>query len=304
MNWCGVIPVLVTPFHADASVDEESLRRQVDFCIANGVAAVCAPAFGSEYYKLSDSERMRIAEVVIQHVHHRKPVLVNTGAPSAHSTKTFCRHAESMGADGLMVAAPRAVPLGYAEFMSFFEEVCRCVKIPVMIQDADFQGGGLPEHLFVELAELCPNFQSVKLENPLPGERCEQIVNQSHGKIKVHYGWGGLRLLDGLAHGACGIMPGPALSRVFVHIFTLYNARRMDEAQAWFYRTLPFLTFALEHVELFIQMEKQVLMRMGVIASERLREPTLRLGPVYQRQAKELTAIALQLIADLSQSEP
>lgn len=304
MNLRGVIPVLTTPFHADASIDESSLRSQVDFCIASGVAGLCAPAFGSEYYKLSDSERLRVAEIVVKHVDHRVPILVNAGSPSIRSAAEFARHAESLRADGVMVAAPRVVPLGSAELLIFFEEVCRSVKIPLMLQDADFQGGGLPARLFVELAERCPNFHSVKLENVLPGERCQQIIRQSNGKLKVFYGWGGLRLFDGLSHGACGIMPGPALSGVFVQIFKLYDAGHVDEAKAWFYRVLPYLVFALDHLELLIQMEKRVLMRRGVIVSDRLREPTLRLDTAYQQQAEELVTHVLAVIADLPKTLP
>lgn len=106
-------------------------------------------------------------------------------------------------------------------------------------------------------------------------------------------------MFDGLAHGACGIIPGPALCGVFVHIFKLYDAGRVDEAKSWFYRTLPFLVFALENLELFILMEKRVLVRREVIASDRLREPTLRLDAAYQQQAEELVANVLKLIAEL-----
>jgi 4-hydroxy-tetrahydrodipicolinate synthase len=95
MNFGGVIPVLTTPFHADASIDEGSLRQQVDFCLAGGVAGLCGPAFGSEYYKLADFERMRMAELVIPHADHRVPILVNAGSPSIQSSIEFCRHAES-----------------------------------------------------------------------------------------------------------------------------------------------------------------------------------------------------------------
>ncbi len=304
MNLRGVVPVLATPFHADASIDESFLRRQIDFCSASGVARLCAPAFGSEYYKLSDSERRRVAEIVVQHANHRVPILVNVGAPGIQATVEFSRHAESLGADGIMVAAPRVVPLGGAELMIFFEEVSRSVKIPVMLQDADFQGGGLPVRISIELAERCPNLQFVKLENVQPGERRREIIRQSNGKIQVFYGWGGVRLFDGLAHGACGIMPGPALSGIFVHIFKPYDPGRVDEAKACFYRLLPFLVFALEHLELLIRMEKRVLMRQGVIASDRLREPTLRLDTAYQQQVEELVTQVLALMAELPEVSP
>ena len=302
MNLRGVIPVMTTPFHEDASIDEDSLRRQIDFCIASGADGLCAPAFGSEYYKLSDAERYRMAEIAVRYCDHRVPTFVNAGSPSIGCTVDFARYAESLGAEGVMVAAPRVVPLGSAELMVFFEEVCRSIKIPVMLQDADFQGAGLPARLFVELAGRCTNFQFVKLENVLPGQRCQEIIKQSAGKMKVLYGWGGLRLFDGLAHGACGIMPGPALTVVFAQIFKLYNMGNIDGAKAWFYRILPFLIFSLEHLELLIQMEKRVLMRRGVIASDRLREPTLLLDAAYQQQAEELVTNVLTVLAELPQT--
>ena len=80
--------------------------------------------------------------------------------------------------------------------------MCRSVKIPVMLQDADFTGAGLPAKLFVELAERCPNFRFAKLEVLLPGSKCAEIIHLSGGKLEVLYGLGGVAMMDGLAHGA------------------------------------------------------------------------------------------------------
>ena len=38
MKLRGAIPVLATPFHDDETIDEQDLRRQVDFAIAAGAA--------------------------------------------------------------------------------------------------------------------------------------------------------------------------------------------------------------------------------------------------------------------------
>jgi dihydrodipicolinate synthase/N-acetylneuraminate lyase len=198
-----------------------------------------------------------------------------------------------------MVVAPRAVPLGTAELTAFFEAICRNVKIPVMIQDADFQGAGLPVRFFVEMAGRCPNLQFAKLENVLPGERCQEIIRQSSGRIKVLYGWGGLRLFDGLVHGAAGIMPGPALIEVYAQVLRLYEKGSVDEAKTWFYRILPFLVFSLDHLELFIQMEKRLLVRLGVIPQDRMREPTLSLDEAYLQMIEELVGLAVTLTRDL-----
>jgi 2-keto-3-deoxy-L-arabinonate dehydratase len=299
LNTQLVIPVLVTPFREDESIDEESLRNEVDFAIEKGATALCVPAFGSEYYKLSDQERLHVTEVVVRQCRHRVPVWASTGFPSIRSSIEFSVHAESLGADGVMVVAPRAVPMGTAELAVFFEAVCRSVRIPVMLQDADFQGGGLPVRFFVELAQRCPNLQYAKLENVLPGERCREIVRQSNGKVKVLYGWGGLRLFDGLAHGASGIMPGPALIDVYTQVVRLYDRGSVDEAKALFHRIVPFLVSALDHIELFIQMEKRVLTRRGVIPHFRMREPTLHLDELYSQQIEELVNLVVTIADDL-----
>jgi 4-hydroxy-tetrahydrodipicolinate synthase len=295
MRLRGIIPVLATPFRADESVDEASLRRQVEFCLARGAVALCAPAFGSEYYKLSDQERQEVARVVVSQCRRRVPVFVNVGTSAVRSTLEFCNQAESLGADGVMVTAPRAVPLGTHELKGFFEHVCQAVRLPVILQDVDFAGSGLGVEFLVDLAARCPSLQFVKLETALPGGKCKEIIRLSSGRVSVFYGWAGLRFFDGLAHGACGFMPGAALVDVYATILRLYDAGQLENAKALFYHLLPFLVFALEHLELFIWMEKRILMRRGVIESDRLREPTLRLDDAYQKQAEELVNLALSL---------
>lgn len=302
MHLRGIIPVLATPFRADESMDEDSLRKEVDFCIERGAVALCAPAFGSEYYKLSDQERLEVARVVVSQCERRVPVFVNVGTSSVRSTVEFCAQAESIGADGVMVAAPRAVPLGASELKGFFERVCRAVRVPVMLQDVDFTGSGLAVDFFVDLAGRCPNLQFVKLENALPGAKCKEIIRLSSGRVSVFYGWAGLRLFDGLAHGVCGFMPGAALVDVYATIMRLHDSGQIENAKSLFYRLLPFLVFALEHLELFIWMEKRVLMKRGVIDSDRLREPTLHLDDAYQEQAEELVSLVLRLAEQLPAS--
>ena len=56
----GVHSVLVTPFAADESLDEASLRTLVDYYVAAGVAGVLALGVLGEADKLSDAERERV----------------------------------------------------------------------------------------------------------------------------------------------------------------------------------------------------------------------------------------------------
>lgn len=299
MKLRGVVSVMLLPINTDESIDENSFRNQVDFAIERGAVAVCAPAYATEFYKLSDPERYRIAKILVEQTARRVPTFVSTGSGSIHSTVEFSRYAESIGADGVMVVAPRWCPLGVQELTEFYEAVCRSVSIPVMVQDADFTGAGLPTKLFVDLAERCPNFLFAKLEVVLPGTKCAEIIKSSGGKLQVLYGLGGIAIMDGLAHGACAIMPGSGLVDVGAEIFRLYDSGNREGAKLLSHRLQPYLVFALQHLELAILTEKRVLVRRGVFPSDRLRGPTLHLDNEYQKQIDEFVSYVIGLSQEI-----
>lgn len=300
MNLRGVVAVMLLPLNADESIDETSFRNQVNFAIQQGAAGVCAPGFATEFYKLSDPERYRIAELLVKEAAKRVPVFISTGSGSTHATIGFSQYAESIGADGLMVVAPNWCALGVKELTRFYEAVCRSVSIPVMLQDADFTGMGLPAKLFLDLAERCPNFRFAKLEVLIPGAKCAEIIQASGGKLQVLYGLGGVAMLDGLAHGAIAMMPGSAIVDVYGEIFRLYDSGDVEAAKMLFYRLQPYLVFALQHVEIAIQIEKRVLVERGVFPSDRVREPTLHLDDKYEQQMSDLVDLVLGLSREVT----
>jgi 4-hydroxy-tetrahydrodipicolinate synthase len=296
----GVVPVMMLPLDSDENLDEKTFRRQVDFAISSGAVAVCAPGFATEFYKLTDKEKYRVAELLVEQTADRVPVFISTSSGSTHATIEFSRFAEKIGAQGLMIAAPKWCALGVKELTAFYEAVCGSVSLAVMLQDADFTGGGLPPKLCVDLAERCPNFLFAKLENILPGAKCAEIIRLSGGKLQILYGLGGVAMIDGLEHGATGMMPGSALVDVYARVFQLWDLNRKDDAKALFYRLQPYLSFALQHLEIAIQIEKRVLVRRGIFPSDQLREPTLHLDDTYQKEMEGLVDRVMGLCQEVN----
>jgi 4-hydroxy-tetrahydrodipicolinate synthase len=280
---------MATPFHEDESIDEPSLRNEIDFSIEHGAAAICGPGFGAEFYKLSDPERYRFAEVLVEQARRRVPVIISTGSGSVHNTVEFSKFAERLGADCLMVVPPQRVALPGSEVINFFSQLCEAVQLPIMLQDADFTGAGLPAQVFVDLAHKHSNFLFAKLEVTLPGQKCAEIIRRSEGRLQVIYGLGGVAMLDGLAHGASAMMPGTAAIDVYVRIYNLFREGKRAEAKALFYRLMPYLTFALQHLEIAIWIEKRLLAKRGIIPSARMRRPTMFLDEEYEKQMEVLT---------------
>ncbi len=286
------------PLNEDESIDEERLREQVEFVIADGAAAICAPGLASEVCKLTDEERRRVITVVTEHTRGRLPVFAGTACGSVRATIELSRYAQSVGAAGLMISAPIGISLGARDQCNFFETICRNVDIAVMLQDADFTGAGLPVSIIVELGGRCPNLTFVKLENVLAGSKCAEIIHLSKGNIQVLYGMQGVALIDGLAHGATGVMPGPSFVRLYTRVFKLYGQGRISQAKTLFYRMQPYMRFAVQHLELVIQLEKRALLQRGVFSSDRTREPTIHLDHIYQKEMDELIELMLGLSSE------
>jgi len=107
----GLIAAIVTPMHADFSVDEASLRRYARWIVDQGVAGVAVNVDTGEGMHLSLTERVRTVEVVLDEVGGRTTVV---GGLSASATKTAADAAArmaSLGVDALLVF-PHPVYLG------------------------------------------------------------------------------------------------------------------------------------------------------------------------------------------------
>jgi dihydrodipicolinate synthase/N-acetylneuraminate lyase len=300
----GITPVMATCFREDESIDDDALCRQIDFSIEAGAAAVCGPGFAAEFYKMSDPERYHFVDVLVEHTKKRIPVIAATSSGSTHSTIAFSRYAERAGADCLMIAAPRTTALPAREMVAHYGRICDSVGIPVMLQDADFTGAGLPAGILVDLARKHSNFLFAKLEVTMPGAKCAEVVEQTGGQVQIIYGLGGVAMLDGLAHGASAMMPGAACLEVYVRVYELYLAGRRQEAKQLFHRLVPYLTFALQHLEVAVRIEKLVLEKRGILPNARMRQPTMTVDSIYEAQMHELAADAVKLSLECRAPQP
>src|SRR3989442_4313425 len=100
-GWQGVFPILVTPFDDQSRVDEESLRRLVEFNIGAGGHGL-GVAMGSEVFRLSEAERRQVTRIVVDQARGRGPVVLNTSAQSTDLPGLYGPTAPEAGADAPM----------------------------------------------------------------------------------------------------------------------------------------------------------------------------------------------------------
>ena len=105
----GVIHLVMTPFDQNEELDEEALRRTVRDAVSalKGEDAVLL-SLGStgEFYALNDEENKRVAKIVVESAAGELPVIVGTARGGTKYTIEMSRHAQSVGADGVMIVPP------------------------------------------------------------------------------------------------------------------------------------------------------------------------------------------------------
>src|SRR5580704_2708874 len=108
----GIVPIIPTPFTLEEQVDWPSLRSLVDFACAADACAMCLPAYASEFYKLSESERLHLISEAVGHAAGRLPVFAQVNFVSLPQAVEAAREASRIGASAIAVAVPRMFAFG------------------------------------------------------------------------------------------------------------------------------------------------------------------------------------------------
>ena len=289
-GWRGVFPILVTPFDDQSRVDEESLRRLVEFNIGAGVHGL-GVALGSEVFRFSEAERRQVTRIVVDQARGRVPIVINTGAQGTDLAVLYSRMAEEAGADALMVMPPTLVPAGPMELREYFRAISDAVRIPIFIQDAG--SPPVPAGLARQIAAESERVRYIKVEStPLP-QRVAEAVTQTGDLLTVFGGAGGDHFIEELRCGSRGTMPSCSQPEAFVEVWDCCQSGDEPGACAVFDRKIaPVNRIAARGWGAFYHTHKEILRRRGVIRSAKVRGP---IAPLDEASARELRAVIDEL---------
>ncbi|MDD5319062.1 MAG: 4-hydroxy-tetrahydrodipicolinate synthase [Methylococcales bacterium] len=102
----GSIVALVTPMDESGAVDKESLKKLVDFHIAQGTDALVAVGTTGESATLDEDEHCDVIKTVVDFVNSRIPVIAGTGANSTTEAISLTRKAKQAGAYACLIVTP------------------------------------------------------------------------------------------------------------------------------------------------------------------------------------------------------
>lgn len=102
----GIYTPVVTPFHADASINFDELANVIEFLIEKGVHGLISGGSTGENYAQTIEERIAVARFTTEQSKGRVPVIVGTGTMITHDSIALASAAKEMGADAILLATP------------------------------------------------------------------------------------------------------------------------------------------------------------------------------------------------------
>jgi len=151
----GALTAMVTPFDEEGRVDEEGLRKNVEFQIRRGIHGLVPVGTTGECSTLSYDEHIRVVEIVVEAAGGRVPVLAGTGSNSTWEAIMLTKRAKEAGADGALVVVPYYNRPSQAGLYAHFRKIAEEVDIPIVIYNIPSRTGVniLPETV-AKLARL------------------------------------------------------------------------------------------------------------------------------------------------------
>lgn len=268
----GIVPILLTPFRRDLSIDYASLRREVDATLATGVHGI-GIAIGSEIFKLTSEERREILRAVVDQVEGRVPVVMNTSAPGTAPAVQLARDAAEAGADRLMIWPPDFFALGPDPVIEHLSRIAEAAGLPIVLQDVP--QAPISPALALRIAEAVPLVDTIKVETNPTVAQVGAMVQAVEDKLTVLGGAGGGTLVEEHRRGARGTMPFASQAAEFMAVWQALEAgREGDAAQIIEAQILPVSRLGFQSGDMFYHVHKALLHRAGLFANTLVRPPT------------------------------
>ncbi len=131
MNLEGTFVALVTPFK-NGKINEEKIRELVRLQIENGTDGIVPCGTTGESPALSEEEKNRVIEIVIEEAKGKALVIAGTGTNNTEKSVKATAQAKEMGADAALVITPYYNKPTQAGLIRHFEAVAE-VNLPIMI---------------------------------------------------------------------------------------------------------------------------------------------------------------------------
>jgi 4-hydroxy-tetrahydrodipicolinate synthase len=174
----GVFPAIITPFQEDFSLDEEGLRRNIEFLSSAGVAGIVPCGTTGESATLSFEEHKQVVEIAVDC--SKVPVIAGTGSNNTREAIELTKHAADVGADAALLITPYYNKPNDRGMFEHYKTIAERCNIPIILYNVPKRTGiDLKPGLVAKLSKV-KNIVGIK-EASGSLSQVSQVIEQTIG---------------------------------------------------------------------------------------------------------------------------
>lgn len=179
LSGCGT--ALVTPFARDGSLDEEALRRLVEWQISEGVHFVVPCGSTGEAATMTPAEHRRVVEITVDVAAGRVAVVAGAGSNDTAKAVALSKEMQAAGATHLLHVSPMYNKPPQRGILAHFEAVAGATDLPIVVYNVPGRtGSNIEAATTLELARL-PNVVAIKEASGNLTQIADVIRDRPHG---------------------------------------------------------------------------------------------------------------------------
>ncbi len=276
-----VITAMVTPMHADGSIDYDGLQNLAVYLADHGHDGLLVNGTTGESATTTDEEDYACVRAVVEAVGDRVQVMAGCGTNDTEHSTRAAREMVACGADALLVVTPYYNKPPQDCILEHFRLVAEAGGgVPVMLYDIPGRTGtALSTDTILRAADI-PAVRAVK---DAKGDFFEASRIMSKTDL-LWYSGDDIVNLPHLAQGATGVVSvvGHVAGERYAEMVAAVDRGDLSRAREIHRRLIPAVD-AIMHVSQGAIQAKAAMKILGVISSDALRMP-YRQGPPEHRQ--------------------
>jgi dihydrodipicolinate synthase/N-acetylneuraminate lyase len=161
----GVLLPIITPFDERVRIDEQMMRRLVDFHIGAGVQGLFVLGSTGQGPAMTIEERKQAAAIALDQAKSRVPVVIHVGTADAGSTVELAEHTAAHKADAVAIVPPYYYS-DHTEYeiIAHYKAVAKAVPVPIFIyENPKYSGISVPPGLAVRMKDQVPALKGIKV---------------------------------------------------------------------------------------------------------------------------------------------
>ena len=153
---------ILTPMHADGSINWEEFGRLIDWQIENSTDAIIVCGTTGESSTMSDEEHLNAIRFAVERVAGRVPVVAGAGSNDTAYAVNLAKESKEAGVDGILVVTPYYNKTSQRGLIAHYNTIADATDLPMILYHIPGRTGvTIAPQTFKELSRH-PNIVAVK----------------------------------------------------------------------------------------------------------------------------------------------